>query len=172
MGGHLNWVLNILPWGRPALSELYRKTSGKIGNPFIFINATVHSDLSWLASTIPQSIGIRFINSGLWGDQDVEMRIYTDASLSQCLAFTFGNKGYVYQCSPTPNSLKVDIFFLELLAILSALFHIANFSSPPCRILLFTDSLNSVGVLNSLALEEKMHNAVLLGISHVMMIST
>ena len=99
------------------------------------------------------------------------MRIYTDASLNQGLAFTFGNKGYVYQCSPTPNSLKVDIFFLELLAILSTLFHIANFSSPPHQILLFTDSLNSVGVLNSLAPEEKMHNAVLLGISHIMMIS-
>jgi len=23
LGGHLNWVLNVLPWGRPALSELY-----------------------------------------------------------------------------------------------------------------------------------------------------
>ena len=97
LGGHLNWVLNILPWGQPALSKLYRKTSGKIGNPFIFINTTVRSDLSWLASTIPQSIGIRFVDSGLWGDQEAKMRIYTDASLNQGLAFTFGNEGYTYQ---------------------------------------------------------------------------
>jgi hypothetical protein len=33
LGGHLNWLLNVLPWGRPALSELYRKTSGKVRNP-------------------------------------------------------------------------------------------------------------------------------------------
>ena len=26
LAGHLNWLLNVLPWGRPALSELYRKT--------------------------------------------------------------------------------------------------------------------------------------------------
>ena len=89
LGGHLNWVLNVLPWGWPALSELYRKTSGKIGNPFIFINATICSNLSWLASTIPQSIGIQFIDLGLWGDQDAEMRIYTDASHNQGLAVTF-----------------------------------------------------------------------------------
>ena len=25
LAGHLNWLLNILPWGCPALSELYRK---------------------------------------------------------------------------------------------------------------------------------------------------
>ena len=41
LGGHLNWLLNVLPWGQPALSELYRKTSGKLRNPKIFINATI-----------------------------------------------------------------------------------------------------------------------------------
>jgi hypothetical protein len=29
LAGHLNWMLNVLPWGRPALSEMYRKISGK-----------------------------------------------------------------------------------------------------------------------------------------------
>lgn len=29
LGGHLNWLLNVLPWGCPALTELYWKTSGK-----------------------------------------------------------------------------------------------------------------------------------------------
>lgn len=49
LAGHLNWLLNFLPWGRPALSELYRKISGK-SRPLakIFINATVISNLRWL----------------------------------------------------------------------------------------------------------------------------
>lgn len=171
LGGHLNWLLNVLPWGRPALSELYKKTSGKIGNPFIFINATVRSDLTWLTTTIPQAIGIRFIGEGCWSDVDADLQIYTDASLNNGLGFTFLNEGFVYQRSASPHSLKIDIFFLELLAILSGLHHLGNLRSPPRRVLLFTDSLDSVGVLNSLAPEEKMHNAVLLGISHVMLAS-
>ncbi|KAJ3764821.1 hypothetical protein FB446DRAFT_795683 [Lentinula raphanica] len=27
--GSLNWSLNVLPWARPALTEMYRKMSGK-----------------------------------------------------------------------------------------------------------------------------------------------
>ena len=53
LGGHLNWLLNVLPWGQPALSELYQKTQGK-NKPStkIFPNATVQSDLWRLADTI------------------------------------------------------------------------------------------------------------------------
>ena len=29
LSGHLNWILNVLPWGCPALSEMYHKMSGK-----------------------------------------------------------------------------------------------------------------------------------------------
>jgi hypothetical protein len=29
VGGHLNWVFNVLPLGCPALSEFYRKIAGK-----------------------------------------------------------------------------------------------------------------------------------------------
>jgi hypothetical protein len=155
LGGHLNRLLNVLPWGQPALSELYRKTIGKLGNPFIFINATVRSDLTWLVTTIPQAIGIRFIDEGCWADSEANVRVYTDASLNNGLAFTFLYEGFVYQRNASPHSLKVDIFFLELLAILSAIYHFGNLCSPPRRILLFTDGLDSVGVLNSLAPEEK-----------------
>jgi hypothetical protein len=171
LGGHLNWLLNVLPWGRPALTELYRKTSCKFGNPFVFINATIRSDLSWLISTIPQSIGIRFVDSGFWEDSDADLCIYTDAALNDGIAFTYGMAGYVYQRKPSPSSPKIDIFFLELLAIMSALHHLACLPQPPSRILLFTDSLDSVGVLNSLAPEQTMHNAILLGISHIMLAS-
>ena len=57
--GYLNWALNVFPWGCPALSELYRKMSGKRhSSGGIPINGTVCSDLSWLMSELPKSIGI------------------------------------------------------------------------------------------------------------------
>ncbi|KAG7453243.1 uncharacterized protein BT62DRAFT_880346, partial [Guyanagaster necrorhizus] len=47
LGRYLNWVLNILPWGHPALSSLYRKMAGKTHSfTKIFINAAVREDLS------------------------------------------------------------------------------------------------------------------------------
>ncbi|KAF8236731.1 hypothetical protein L208DRAFT_1250632 [Tricholoma matsutake] len=59
LAGHLNWLLNVLPWGRPALMELYRKMSGKTHSyAAIPINSTIIADLSWLKSIIPRSIGI------------------------------------------------------------------------------------------------------------------
>ena len=65
--GHLNWALNVFPWGRPALSELYCKMSGKKHpSAGIHINATVWSDLSWLKSELPRSIGILISSTGKW----------------------------------------------------------------------------------------------------------
>ena len=53
---------------------------------------------------------------------------------------------------------------------MSAIYHAAtNLSKPPRRLLLFTDSLDSVGVLNSLLASQSMHNGVLLGIAEVIL---
>jgi len=173
LGGHLNWVLNVLPWGRPALSELYHKTGGKTHNPPIFINSTIRSDLLWLADTIPKAIGVRFVDSGFWENSHTDLTVWTDANLSDAFAFTYDNEGFVYQIhSQTPNAEKVDIFFLELLAILSAIHYIAsNFTHPPACLLIFTDSLDSVGVFNSLSAAQPMHSGVLLGIAQVILCS-
>ena len=48
LAGHLNWMLNVLPWGQPALSEVYHKISGKTWSHHgISINAGVIADLTW-----------------------------------------------------------------------------------------------------------------------------
>lgn len=171
LAGHLNWMLNVLPWGRPALSELYRKTAGKLHNHAkIYLNATVIDNLSWLAKTIPTSIGIHFIDAGRWGEEDADLIMWTDASSKHGLSFVFAGNGYVYQLQPpSPKSPPVDIFFLELLAILSGIHHIACLLHPPRKLLVFTDSLDSVAVLNSLRASEPLHNSVLLAIAEIMM---
>jgi hypothetical protein len=145
LGGHINWLLNVLPWGRPAITELYRKTSGKSQpSSGIPINAQVISDLSWLASVIPKSIGIRFVDDGVWCDSKADMVVWTDASLKLGMGFTYASNGYVYQLASCPPDIKIDIFFLELVAILSAIHHIASFPKPSRKLLIFTDSLDSV----------------------------
>jgi hypothetical protein len=46
LAGHLNWMLNMLPWGWPALTELCHKISSKAWlHCRIPINAAVIADL-------------------------------------------------------------------------------------------------------------------------------
>jgi hypothetical protein len=171
LAGHLNWLLNVLPWGRPALSELYRKTAGKLhSHARIYLNATVVDNLAWLARTIPASIGIRFVDAGRWNEADADFVMWTDASGRHGLSFTFAGNGFVYQLqSPEQGAPPVDIFFLELLAILSGIHHVANFSHPPRKLLIYTDSLDAVAVLGTLRASEQLHNAVLLAIAEIML---
>jgi hypothetical protein len=170
LAGHLNWLLNVLPWGRPALCELYRKTSGKLQSlAGIPLNATVTSDLTWLKDTIPKAIGVHIIDTGLWADSDADFVLWTDASLRIALSFTYAGNGFVYKLRPCPPSIKIDIFFLELIAIMSAIRHVASFRHPPRRLLVFTDSLDSVGCFNSLAASEPLHNAPLLGVAETVL---
>jgi len=170
LGGHLNWALNVLPWGRPALSELYRKMSGKEHpSAGIHINATVRSDLSWLKSELPRSIGILIAGTGKWDDHAADIVLWTDASLRLALSFVYAGNGFVYELRPCPAEIKIDIFFLELLAILSAIHHVASFERPPRRILLFTDSLDSVAAFNSLRVSESLHNGPLLSVAGIVL---
>ncbi|KAF8799122.1 hypothetical protein BYT27DRAFT_7121288 [Phlegmacium glaucopus] len=170
LSGHLNWLLNVFPWGRPALLELYHKTSGK-SQPSgkIFLNSTVHSDLNWLADTIPDAIGVHFLDEGLWSDGEADATVWTDANLKDALAFSFSNNGFVYQLSPSSESPKIDILFFELLAILSTIHYFACLPHPPRRLLLFTDSLDSVSIFNSLSASERLHNGVLLAVAKIIL---
>jgi hypothetical protein len=170
LAGHLNWMLNVLPWGRPALSEMYRKVSSKSWmHHGIPINAAVIVDLTWLKDVIPAAIGICFTDVGMWPDHDADMVMWTDASLRNALAFVYSNKGFVYPIRPPPMGAKVDILFLELLAITSAVHHAGSLPRPPRRILIWTDSLDSVAVLNSLHTAELLHNAPLLAIADIIL---
>ena len=170
LAGHLNWLLNVLPWGRPALTELYRKISGKDQSQRrVPINAEVITDLEWLKVVIPHAIGIRFDNVGLWMDHEVDMIMWTDASLHIALSFVFANKGFAYSLRAPPPGKKIDIFFLELVAIMSAIHYAGSLHQPPRRLLIWTDSLDAVGVLNSLHTTESLHNAPLLAIAQIIL---
>jgi hypothetical protein len=165
-------MLNVLPWGHPALSEMYRKRRGKVHpQAFVYLNCEVKEELSWLGDVIPRAIGVRFVDSLQWEDCDADFVVWTDASLRLALSFCYAGNGLVYQLRPPPPGVTIDIFFLELVAIMSALHFIASFPCPPRRVLLFMDSLDSVGVLRSLAASEALHNAPVRGIAEVVLAS-
>jgi hypothetical protein len=170
LAGHLNWLLNVLPWGRPALSELYHKISGK-SQPSrgVFINAEVKSNLTWLASIIPKSIGVQFVDSGQWDDSEADLIMWTDASLRLALSLVYDNNSFIYQLRECPPNIKINIFFLELIAILSVIHHVALLESPPKRLLIFTDSLDAVAIFNSLRTNETFHNGPLLGVASIIL---
>ncbi|KAE9393829.1 hypothetical protein BT96DRAFT_819789 [Gymnopus androsaceus JB14] len=93
---------------------------------------------------------------------------WTDAS-NTGLSFVYAGNGFCYQLHSTEGKTPVDIFFRELLAILSLLHHIASKPTPPRHILIHSDSLDSVEVLNSLSAREQSHNAILLAISAIVL---
>ena len=170
IGGHLNWVFNVLPLGRPALGEFYRKIAGKNHmNAGVALNADVVRNLEWLIEVIPKAIGVHFVNATHWDDHEADFVLWSDASLRLGLAFVYAGHGFTYAISPTNSKEKIDIFFLELVAILSAVHHIALFPHPPKKALLWSDSLDSVAAYNSLKAAEPMHNSVLLALAGILM---
>ncbi|KAJ3751938.1 hypothetical protein EV360DRAFT_19587, partial [Lentinula raphanica] len=65
--GHVNWALNVFPWGRPALTELYAKIDNKAGmKSGVPINVAVRESLSWLADILPRSVGVRLLDNDFW----------------------------------------------------------------------------------------------------------
>ncbi|KNZ72642.1 hypothetical protein J132_02235 [Termitomyces sp. J132] len=133
LAGHINWLLNVLPWGCPALTEMYQKIAGKTTmHAGIHLNHEVITDMEWLIETIPESIGVWFLDSTHWDNESADMVLWTDAALKLGLSFIYASNGWVYQLSPSNSSIKIDIFFLELIAILSAIHHVASFEHPPC----------------------------------------
>jgi hypothetical protein len=166
--GHLNWAINVLPWGRPALTELYRKMNGKThARAGIFLNVEVIESMKWFQHILSTAIGVRFIDNDCWEDHEADMVVWTDASLKLAIAFVYANKGFVYEIREADPKVKIDIFFLEMIGILSAVHHAASLPSPPKRLLIWSDSLNSVQIHNSLRATEALHNGVLLAIASI-----
>jgi hypothetical protein len=169
IAGSVNWLLNVLPWGKPSLSEVYRKISGKTHmDSGVFINAEVRDSLTWLKDVIPDAIGVRFTNHGLWTDNEADLVFWTDACL-EGLAYVFAGNGFAYQLRPDSGAPHVDILFLELVAILCAVFHAVTLPLPPHRLLIWSDSLDSVQLFQSLHARTSLHNGVLLAVASLLL---
>nr|VWO95230.1 N/A [Ganoderma boninense] len=168
LAGHLNWILNAIPLGRPALSSLYRKISGKTKpNASVFLNREVISDLSWFRDLLPSALGVRFVDQGRWDPEEADCEVWSDAALTGGMAFVYGHEAFVYKIEHPDPANEPDILFFEMFALTSALAHLADLPSPPRRILFRTDSLNSVDIHDRFRATESQHNAPLLATASI-----
>ena len=155
IAGHINWALNVFPLLRPGLSALYAKTAGKERDfATIRVNAAVVRELSWIACRVESSTGVHFLKSVEWDPRSTDsdaFTFFTDAS-SLGIAFFLPCAKLAYQCpSPSPE-LSKHIFFHEALAVCSVFHHFvaASFHSVTHRLVIYTDSSNTVDIFSSL----------------------
>ncbi|KAM5534196.1 hypothetical protein V8D89_012103 [Ganoderma adspersum] len=162
LAGHLNWILNVLPWGRPALTEMYRKMAHKTNpNAWVFLNHEVTSDLTWFHTILLKAIG-------RWGPEEADITVWTDAALRGGMSFVFHHSAFVYEFRKDVTAPgHPDILFFEMLAVVSALAHLAKLDLPPRRVLFFSDILDGDVMFDSMRATDSQHNAPLLAIASV-----
>ncbi|TEB19506.1 hypothetical protein FA13DRAFT_1718725 [Coprinellus micaceus] len=75
--GHLNWMLNVVPWGLPAFTWTYRKMSGKMGwYQGVWLNRKCHEYLEWMRGVLLTTFGV-----SLYGGLALEMVAIVSALL-------------------------------------------------------------------------------------------
>ena len=169
MIGWANWALNAYPLLKPALRSSYAKIRGKsMPLAHVPINKSVIKDLSWFVRRIQQSSGINLFASKDWNLDDADLTILTDASGSG-LAFWIPEMDIAFYSAIHESMTRAgDIFFNEALAVVSALHWVSALLSPPHRLVIRTDSMNTVDIFHSLtALDD--YNDLLLHAVEVMM---
>lgn len=162
LAGWIHWALNAYPLLRPAVNPVHAKISNKTHRfAGIPINREVKSSLQWLRDRIATSDGVSILEAELWGHNDADLVIYCDA----CTGDHSGRKPGLGFWAPAlglgffgdgpaqypPNLHKPGtIFYLEALCILAAIIWAATLENPPKRLLIYTDSINSADMYNTM----------------------
>jgi len=156
LAGWLNWAFNIYPLLCPCLNHLYHKIGKKDrAEELIFVNSDVRSDLSWAAEHLEQSDGVHLLCSISWSPSEADTTLYCDASLTG-MGFWYPELNIAFHASNPPNFVpasspaKERILPYECLCVVSALQHAAESMPPHFRIVIFTDSDNTVAMFSSL----------------------
>jgi hypothetical protein len=149
LAGWINWALTVFPHLRPGLSELYAKMAGK-SDPFkpISISVALSRELGWLADWLDRADGVWLLDRVRWSAPDADLVYYTDASLSG-MGFWTPNLMLGYQSVLPREPPAGTIFYFEALAVLSALAHAAARTPRPRRVVVFSDSMNTVDMFSS-----------------------
>jgi hypothetical protein len=154
IAGSLNWALNVCPLLRPGLAAVYEKMRGKTNSKgLLWVNRAVVEELLWAAFHLERSNGIYFLKSVSWNPTALPadfLHVYCDAS-GTGLGFWYPALDLGFQ-SPLPARSPVeDIFFYESLCVTSAIHDAVTRVPANGKIAVFTDSLNTVYLFNSLS---------------------
>jgi hypothetical protein len=165
MAGWMQWAVNAYPLLRPAVTPIYDKIAGKTQKrAFVMINKEVRAALSWFGERLETMNGVSILEAEEWGHDDADLVVYCDASTG---AMGQGKPGlgfwapardvgfYADGLVPYPTNLRLNqemgsIFYLEALTVLSALLWVETLTHRPRRLLIYTDSMNTVEMFGSM----------------------
>jgi hypothetical protein len=154
IAGTLNWALNVCPLLCPGLSAVYAKVKGKTNSKgLIWLNRSIIEELQWAAFHLKRSDGIYLFKSVSWrylSPQSDVLEVFCNAS-SSSMGFWYPSLNIGFQSSLPSRSPVTDIFFHEALCISSAIHDAVTRLPINGRLAVFTDSLNTVYMFNTLS---------------------
>lgn len=189
MLGEMNWALNVFPLARAGLNSSYQKIGARVPSNHdgsagvkksrgphtrIYHNQSTIRDLLWFASRLEASKGVHIIRSQLWAPQSAQRVAFVDACLEGLGVFLPPRDPWerpiALFCRLEGDPIYGDIFHNEMLAILCALLYFSNHRDPNLsRILIYSDSLDSVQTFHSLSTSSAIVSPVLMASADVIM---
>jgi hypothetical protein len=150
LAGWMNWGFNVFPLLKPALNRLYPKIAGKDRSlTKIWVNNAVREDLKWATHHMRASLGINVLSCVTWDVEDADAIVFCDACM-EGLAFYYPDRSAGFY-APVPNDAARDIiFYYEALAVASAYNNLKATMPHSSHIVIYTDSMNTVDMFNSL----------------------
>ncbi|KIJ32474.1 hypothetical protein M422DRAFT_184433, partial [Sphaerobolus stellatus SS14] len=166
--GWANWALNVFPLLRPALQSSYSKIAGKsLRNAGIYLNKAVMRNLRWFAEQVRTNHGLLFFVDKEWDFSQADSIILCDASTVD-LEFYVPAKSLGFASGIPSNPLISNILFYEALTVASAIAWAAALTSPPRRLLVYTDSLDTVEMFHSLRAKDGYNELLLFAVELLM----
>lgn len=153
LAGWLSWYLNVFPLGRPFLTALYKRCGDpKLDRRKLHVGLEVKRALSFFDRALQQDLGLYFILADIWRPGQENYRFYVDASTSWGLGIWIPGLQLGLACKTVgrPEFASLDIFPLEMLAIYCAVLFVRDHLAHQQRVLIWSDSSNSVDAFNTL----------------------
>lgn len=170
--GWCNWVLNAYPLLRPALQSTIEKVAGKeCMHALIYVNKPVKDDLLWFAEMVESMDGVRMLEAEDWDEEEADAVAMCDSCMEGMGFWDVGGQysnttgiidhpGFYSAIPRNAITPLVNIYFFEAVCVVLALEWYASWPNPPRRLLIYTDSLNTVDAFNRLR-GRNIHNGVI-----------
>jgi hypothetical protein len=109
----VNWLLNVYPLLKPALSNVYEKISRKSQtHAQIFVSKAITDHLDWFISHVQTSYGIPVFQATDWAADEADVTAHGDASRVG-MGFYFAESNTGYQSTLPHDPPKDVIFYFE-----------------------------------------------------------
>lgn len=170
LAGWFNWALNVFPLLRPALCHIYAKmTHANADKPYtkLYVNNLIRADLTWAIDHMEGLSGVRVLESSDWELGDADVHAICDTSLMG-MGFWFPEYDVGYACQIPDKLLGKIIFYYEALCVLCALLKSDVIVPGAIRVVLYTDSFNTVQIFNSMAALPEYNEILKAAVNHIL----